>query len=414
MSLIKISRLVALLSIVLVFSIAIPKYYWMSLEKRTRSTKYIYSSLKHNFITIKSKNKGVIWCDDKGKEISRKEFESLAPLYYYRNLIYHGTMPDSIDGKRINIDDIKINTIFFSIKPQSILTSQIQLFPLMESRPDGPKLLMPKDFFRISERMEFINCETNQIEENLSNLFTNALIKVGFSFPAQQIWGNPSTMKPYDDGYFVLDASNHLFHLKKVKGHPVIHKVNLPSNIQPVYVFVSEMRLKEFHAVLITEKSEVYLISFDKYKLIKLPLEDYDYRTTQLRLNGTILTRTISLSSDKGVKVIVTDRNYKTINVASEMLVDKWETLPGKVLAAISPFSLTLTNSNTTFVNFYFRFAGLISLIGIIFSLIVYFVVDTKIREERKSSPVDYLFIVFTGVYGLIALLLIPDESWKV
>ncbi len=414
MKIIKFSRLVLLLTIVMVLSIIIPKYYWMAFEKRVRPTNFIYSSLKNNFISMNVKNKKMHLYDDKHREVSRREFESLAPLYYYRNLIYHGTMPDSINGFPVNMDEIKKNTIFFNIKSKDILTSQIQLFPLLESKPDGPKLNMPKDFFRIKDRMEFINCEKNKVEEAPTKLFTKALKDNGFVFPAEGIWGNPSTMKPYDDGYFVLDSGNNLFHIKKVKGKPVIHVKKLPSGIKPIYILITEMRLKEFHAVIITEKSEVYLVSFDNYKLIKLPIPEYDYRNTQLRFSGTILTRTILLSKDTLNSVVVTDRNYKPIASISEASVDKWATDAGTILKTVAPFSLALKNSNTTFVDFYFKLTGLLSLVGILLSLIVYFIIDTKFREERKSTKTDYLIILFTGVYGLIALLLVPDESWKI
>ena len=414
MKIIKFSRVILLLTIVMVFSIAVPKYYWMTFEKRVRPTNFIYSSLKNDFIKMKAIGKRVHWFDNKNREVSRKEFEKLAPLYYYRNLLYHGIMPDSLNGVKLDIDEIKKNTIFFNIKPKDILTSQIQLFPLIESKPDQPKLSMPKDFFRIKERMEFINCESNSVEEKPSLLFTNALKKKGFVFPAQGIWGNPSTMKPYDDGYFVIDSANKLFHIKKVKGEPVVNVKQLPENIHPVYILVTEIRLQEFHAVIITDKSEVYLVSFDNYKLVKLPISDYDYRNTQLRFSGNIFIRTILLSKDSGSEVIVTNRKYKTIATISESTVDKWETGAGTFLKAVAPFALSLRNSHTTFVNFYFKFTGIISLIGIILSLIVYFIIDSKFRTEKKSSAVDYILILFTGVYGLLALLLVPDESWKV
>ena len=414
MKLIKTSRIILLLSIVLVLSVVIPKYYWKMFEKKPKVPTYIYSSTVHDFISMNVINKSIHWLDNNGKKIIRREFEQLAPLYYYRTLMYHSLMPDSINGEKVDIEKIKLNTIFTNIKPADIQTSVIQLAPLIESKPDGPKLNMPKDFFRITERMEFINCESNSIEEAPSKLFTKALVKAGFTFPAKNFWGNPSTMKPYDDGYFILDSAGNLFHLLKVHGKPVINKINMPEGVKPVFISITEIRLREFHAIVVTEKSEVYLISFDHYKFIKLPLEEYNYKTMQFRMNGNIFTRTFTLIDNSSESIIVTNRNYEQIAEKKYRWINKWDTNSGKVFNALFPFTISLTSQDSTFVNFYFTYAGWITLIGIIGSLIFYFFYNIRRKEEKSNCFFDFVLIAFTGLYGLIAVLLIKDESWKV
>jgi hypothetical protein len=414
MKLIKTSRVILLLTIVLVLSVVVPKYYWKMFEKKPRVPSYIYSSKIHDFISMNVINKSIHWLDNKGVELPRKKFEQMAPLYYYRTLMYHSSMPDTINGWKVDIEKIKFNTIFTSIKPEDIQTPMIHLAPLLESKPDGPKLNMPKDFFRITDRMEFINCESNSVEEAMSKLFTDALVKAGFTFPAKNFWGNPSTMKPYDDGYFILDSADKLFHMKKVHGKPVVRKINMPNGVTPVFISVTEIRLREFHAIVVTEKSEVYLISFDNYKFIKLPLKEYNYRTMQLRMNGNVFTRTFTLLDDNSENIIVTNRNYEQIAVKKYSWIDKWDTESGEIFNALFPFTISLTNENSTFVNFYFTFAGWITLIGIIGSLIFYFFYNMRKKDEKSNCLFDFVLIAFTGIYGLIAVLLIKDESWKV
>ncbi len=414
MKLIKTSRIILLLSIVFVLSVVVPKYYWMMLAEKPKVPTYIYSSLVHDFITMKMINKSINRFDNNGVKVSRRKFEQLAPLYYYRSLMYHGKMPDSINGVKLNIEKIKLNTIFTSIKPEDIQTSMILLAPLIESKPDGPKLDMPKDFFRIADRMEFINCESNSVEERPSKVFTEALTKAGFTFPAKNFWGNPSTMKPYDDGYFILDSADNLFHLVKVHGKPIVYKIKMPEGIKPVFVSVTEMRLREFHAIVVTDKSEVYLISFDNYKFIKLPLTEYNYRTMQLRISGNIFFRTFTLMDNNSEKIIVTNRKYEQIASKQYSWTNKWDTGNGKVFSAFFPFTISLTNGDSTFVDFYFTFAGWIALIGIIGSLVFYFFFNLHKKEEKSNCLFDFVLIAFTGVYGLIAVLLIKDESWKI
>ena len=275
---VKISRIVLIITVIFVLSNIFPEYYWMTFEKHHPKPSIIYSALLNDFIqTVKRDNK-FYRLDNRGETVEKKEFEKLAPLFFYRSLYYYDAIPDSLNGVAINYKLIKRNAIFSQIKPSMIQTPVIKLTPLLESVPDGPRLSMPDDFFRITERMEFIDCETNEIIPELTESFTKALKAVKFSFPAKNFWGNPTIMKPFDEGYFVLDSDNNLFHIKRVHNKPLVNKVSLPANIVPVFINVTEMEIKEFYAIMITEKSEVYLISYDNYKLIKIPLENYDYR----------------------------------------------------------------------------------------------------------------------------------------
>ncbi len=410
----KFSRIVLMLVVIFVLSIVIPEYYWMAFEKKHSAPTIIYSSLVHDFLYFKRHNNKVERFDNKGRKIGKKKFERLAPLYFYRTLYYLGVMPDSIGNYKVDYKELKRNSIYTQIKPEMIQTPQIMLFPLIESVPDGPKLEMPDDFFRITKKMEFIDCEQNKIIPELTEKFTRKLKENGFSFPAEKIFGNPSVMKPFDEGYFVLDSKNKLFHIKRVHNNPFVKKVPLPEGVVPVFINVTEMELREFYGILIDEKSDVYLISYDNYKFIKLPVENYDYRTMKFKLQGTVLTRTLTVSSDTSVAVFVTDRNYNLIATRFESWHDKYETTAGKIIRATFPFSLELTSPYATYVDFYFHFSGVLALIGIIFSLIVYIVVQKKKGEEASQCKLDYVIIALTGVYGLIAALLIRDETWKI
>ena len=162
------------------------------------------------------------------------------------------------------------------IRPRSIDQPQIALYPLLESKPARFKLEMPKEYFRITDRMEFINAATNEIDETQTKLFTSRLVKAGFEFPAQQYFTNPTTRKAFDDGYFIVDNSGQLFHIKKINGKPFCVNTNIPKNFRIKYMLVKEMNLKEFHSIIFSETNEVYLLLYENYRLQKLPLEGFD------------------------------------------------------------------------------------------------------------------------------------------
>ena len=76
------------------------------------------------------------------------------------------------------------------------------------------RLEMPGDLFRLKDNIEFIDPETNTVKEEKSNLFMKVFIQKGFKFPAKRVAGNPSTRKAYDEGYFIIDSNDKIFHLK--------------------------------------------------------------------------------------------------------------------------------------------------------------------------------------------------------
>ncbi len=410
----KISRIVLIITVIFVLSYVFPEYYWMTFEKHHPTPNIIYSALLNDFVqTVKRDNK-IYRLDNRGNHVSKKEFEKLAPLFFYRSLYYYEAMPDSLNGVALSYKKIKRNAIFSQIKPSVIQTPVIKLSPLLESVPDGPRLSMPDDFFRITERMEFIDCETNEIIPELTESFTKALKAENFSFPAKNFWGNPNIMKPFDEGYFVLDSNNKLFHVKRVHNKPFVRNVPLPDGIVPVFINVTEMELREFYAIMITEKSEIYLISYNNYKLIKIPLENYDYRTMKFKLQGTLLYRAFTITSDTSIAVFVTDRKYNLINKYFQSWPDKYESAAGKIFEAIVPFSIELTSPHTNYVDFYIHFSNIFALTGIIFSLLFYIIYQKKKGDEASQCKLDYLIVLLTGIYGLTAVILIRDETWKV
>ncbi len=409
----KFSRIVLILTVVFVLSIIIPEYYWMAFEKHHSTPSVIYSAILKDFIKFQRINNKVFRYDNEGKIVNRQKFESLAPLYYYRTLSYLGTMPSEIDTYKVDLKDLRINTIYVQIKPKAIQTPQIKLFPLLESVPNGPKLAMPDDFFRINDKMEFIDCETNTVIPDLSEKFTKALIEHGFAFPAKKMFGNPTVMKPFDEGYFVIDAKDKLFHVKRIHNEPYVAEVPLPKGVVPVFVNVTEMELREFYGLLISETSDVYLISYDNYKLIKLPLKNYNYRYSQFRMQGNPLYRIFTVTNETSIDVIVTDRKYNFIDEYKETWANKYSSAAGKILNAFFPFTLELTSTKSEYVDFYWHFSDFTALIGMLFSLIVYFIVQFRKKEEATKCMLDYVIVFFTGIYGLIATLLIRDETWK-
>jgi hypothetical protein len=408
----KLSRYLIVLSIILVASVIFPEFYSMTFSHSFSSPHVYYSPVKKIFVKTVSYKREIKRLDSKGNEYTREEFERLTPLFSYRQLLYRNEMPDSIDGIPIDISLMRLNNIFITIKPTDVYRYTIPLNPLIESEPGRPDLQMPDDFFRITDKIEFIQCYSNKVKVKLSKLFNDALVNCGFNFPAKKFFGNPSTRKPFDEGFFIVDNNNNLFHMKRVKNKPYVKKVILPEGIKIEFIKVMEMNLKEFYGIVITEDNRLFLLMYDGYKFVELPSKGFDRKKMKLVFMGNQFYRIISFFAKNSVATFVTDRNYKLI--AENM--EKWKTdedfTVGKIADFIFPFKLEFTDVYNKYVNFNFTFSNSsFWIINLLFLFLLLFYFKRKRKNFTVSQSVDLIIVLLTGFYGFIAVLLIKDDD---
>jgi len=408
----KLSRYLLVITAIIVVSMVLPYFYSMLFYNSYPVPRVYFSPVSKDFIFTKAGVKDLLRYDRNGKSYTREEFERLTPLFNYRQLLYREEMPDSLNGIKLDIQDVKLNNVFYAIKPYEIFKYTIMLNPLIESAPGRPDLQMPHEFFRIDEKMEFLDCSTNKVKSEMSILFNNALIENGFGFPAKGVFGNPSTRKPFDEGYLVIDSNDKLFHLKRIQNKPFVRKVEIPEGIKIDYIYLRESNLREQYALFVTDENKIFIISYDNYKIIEVPSDGYDRKEMQLVIKGNIFYREIGFVSDKKVKTIVTDRNYKVINTYEETLKTNEDYLVGDISNYLFPFKLSLTNSDNLYVDFYTKFSDFRFLI-VSSILAVFYFIFTRKRENKSqlTQLLDTVIILFTGIYGLLAVVLIKLES---
>jgi len=408
----KIARYLLILSVIISFALVLPEFYSRLFYKSIPKTYVYYSSISKEFLTTQFQDGNFKRTDSKGNKITRDEFEILTPLFSYKQLLYKEVMPDTIQGVPIDIQELRLNGIYFSVRSSDIFSYNIPIAPLLESKPGRPDLKMPVEFIRIDDELEFIHCATNKVLPELSKLFNDELISKGFHFPAKRMFGNPTTRKPFDEGYFIIDDEGDFFHLKRVKDKPYVAKVTLPSDVKVQFVYVRENNLKEFYALMIAEDNRLFLITYDNYKIIELPSDGYDRTNFKLTFKGNLLYREVSFSNNNSIKSIITDRNYKVVDT----YYDKWESneesTVGIISKSIFPFSISLEDRNNSFIDFYVEASGFNYLYGNIIALLIGLVLfSTKFKRKTSTKIIDLLIILATGVYGLVAVLLIRDEN---
>jgi hypothetical protein len=410
----KTGRIFFISLIALILSVYLPSFYWMGFQKRIAEPSIYFSSITKDFFVRKPNytKKTTTFTDLKGNKYSRSQMDRLMPIYNYRVLSAKGMMPDSVQGKKIDLQELRLNTIFIKVRPKNYNTPVIPVYPLFESKPKRFALEMPDDFFRFTdERIEFISAESNRVNEEMTNRFTSALNKLGFSYPAKGVYGNPTTRKQFDEGYFVVDNGGMLFHLKLVRGKPYCRKIDIPDDMDIKYISVKELGLREFYGLLITEDNRLFLITYDNYKLQRLPDEEYNSDEDLILISGNIFYRMINIKKEGRLIQYVTDRKYNKIAQHEE----KWKTnddmAPGIISRYIFPFEVNLRTGTSDFVNLYFSYFSYKSVfanIVFVFLLLLFY----KKRRITVGKNIFNLVITFVaGIYGFFASLLLFDDE---
>lgn len=406
--LIKISRLSLIFITIFTLAIFLPDFYWKAFEPQISRPFAQYSPVLKDFLITKAGKQGAEYYDSKGNTYTRSEVDSLLPFFNARQLLFENRFPDSLDGRKIDPEEMRINNFALRISPSDINQHRIDLYPLFESQSGRVNLEMPKSFFRLTERVEFINAASNKIEEPISSIFTKALKDRGFQFPVQLIAGNPTTRKPFDEGYFIVDANSYLFHLKMVKGEPVVHPVTIPKDLKIKHLLVQEMNLREFFALLITRDSRIFLLGYPDYRLIEMPVADYDWNSTDIRIIGDLFYRNAMCYNETGLSCQVCDRNYQPVANYREWWRSRYQRKVGIIFDYLFPFSLRLRQDNSMFIGLYLRISGIRSLIGIGVALLLTWIFLTIRGFSLKRNWLEFVIVLVSGILGLMAIFLYP------
>ncbi len=408
---VKLSRFFLLLIVIFVAAIYIPEYYWLGFAERNQYPMAFYSPVLHDFLIGRYQDSRYYYKDSSGNKYSRKQVDTMLPFNNYRLLAAKGQMPDSVNGVKIELDEVRRNNGTIRVRAKDLDMPAIPLYPLFESKPPRLKLEMPKEFFRINQRFEFITAETNTIDEALSNRFTAALQQKNFTFPAKGIYGNPTTRKAFDEGYFIVDAEHKLYHVKKVHGKPYCAPIPVPAHLRIKNIIVKENELREQYGLLITEKSAVYYIMYDRYRLQKLPLKQYDSSKDQLIILSDLFYRVCNVVSDTTLNSVVTDRKYQPIGYYKESWPGPEKSLAGIASRYLFPFRLELTKSISRYVDFYFEGYHTQAL----FANILFVLLTLGLMKKRNvlipRKWYDLALVLITGVYGFLAVLIFENTD---
>lgn len=401
----------------LLLAIWLPPAWDLLFGYRFGKTQLFYSPVIERFVYTEQLGEGhqFVYRDQDGRDYSREEFEALIPFIYYKNMELWGRLPLTLGGQSFDKAAIVAERQVMELKPDELPghAPRIPLFPLLESNPERAGLSFPEDILRPAARLEFIDSDSNRLDPATTDVFTQALSAAGFRFPVRATFGRVSILKPFDAGYFLLDDEGALFHLRRRDGAPVVAAVPLPDGLRVRYIKVVENKRRELLGFLLAEDDRLYLMRERDDGLIPLELPGYRPDHMAFKLIFDPLQRTAIYSDRETVQAVVMDRDYRPLDQYARRMAMADPRPVDRLWEMLAPFSLELHDPDRRYLALDLRVHGPAALIGVALSLLLALEV-LRLRGLRLIRAwMDLLLIIPTGLYGLLALILIPPERGR-
>ena len=275
----------------------LPWAYNFAFYKPERTPFTLWSCVVGDFAVVDFVGDGIVRRDRGGRTYTDREFDSILPTFYARQLLNDERFPDSLCGVAVTPRLLQSENFMFRSTPAEINKPRTGLY----------------DVFRItSSGIEFVVMATNRIDRGKSDRFTEAMTRKGFRFPALAVAGNPSTRKEYDEGYLLLDASWQLFHLKQVKGRPYVRAIDLLTDTE-----------NGFH-----------VLSKPSYEIVRVGIPGWNPESESLTVIGNMFDWTVRVTGAGADRYYAVDarREYRLID--SMVYGSERTPLPGLVFTS--------------------------------------------------------------------------------
>ena len=409
---VRLSRYFLVVATIIVASVILPSLYWISFDKNVSSPFVVYSAKLNDFIVLQRTDEGVKRFDTKGNEYTMKEYEEALPIFYYRQLTMDGIMPDSLKGEPLETSLISHESFTNRMKAKDFVSPSYGMFPLIESESGRVSLTLPLDLFRINKYgIEFIDAKSNKLMREKSDLFTAEFISRGFTFPADIISGIPTTRKSSEEGYFITDNKGELFHLKMVLGEPRIRHVEMLNPIKIKYISCVDNKTREYYCYIISESNQVYLLEYDTYQLTEVAFNGYIPEKHMLSVYGNMFYKTFIVTADSYVEAFVFDKDYILCDTYKLEWNNKMQLPSGIISEIIFPFTLKMRVSTSSFIDTNFKRSNLpYAILLNVILVFVSFLMFKKRKLSYKDYALDLLIVLFSGVFGFLAINIIPNK----
>lgn len=419
------ARYAIILPAIFVLAVYLPMLFDLGFGERVKKTHMFYSPVIKKFVwrdkLLNPAKEGLeevhhaqfVQKDQDGKRYTRQEFEKLLPFIYYKNMELWDLLPLELEGRTFDKKAIRASRQVIELKPKQVAgrSPDDDIYPLIESQPGSARLVFPEDRFRLHHEMEFINADFNQRDDELSKKYTQALLHAGFVFPARLAAGRNTILKPFEGGFFLVDDGGAVFHLKRVKDQPKVVKTPIDPALGIRSIKVAENRRREFHGLALAKDGRLFLISYDDYALIPLPLKGYDPEYMDFKLIINPLFRTATYSDDKTIRAVVMDTAYQPLDRYQHTMPGAGLTDAQRIFSYMVPFRINLEDPNSGYLTLDIKCHGWRSLIAVALAMLVFLIINFKRRRKGVSLVADGVLVLLSGLYGLTMVLILPADD---
>ncbi|PID88454.1 MAG: hypothetical protein CSB06_00145 [Bacteroidia bacterium] len=375
-----------------------------------------YSAVNHHFCGIErtGESREIVRKDfSTGETFALDSFDHVLPFLFYRQLSADGLWTDTVSGRYVSLKEVNQKNFFFKQNPKDKNTPFIGLYPLFESSSGRVQLKMPKDMFRLKDDIAFIAPENNRVDIEKSQRFRKVFKAIDFAFPARVVAGLPSPRKPYDEGFFIIDAGDQLYHFKMIQGNPFLKRIKLPEGCIPSAFVPYPPKDRSFYGFLVDTKKRFYVLTTRNYELQPLSCGAVDMNKQLITIAGNPHYWTMRLIRPDKENLFAFEASDKS-RKASRQFIETPETPETpetqSYTAYLFPFTLRWTDPLSRYISPQFSIGKYpVLFLNVAFMLIFIFLVARKQSLRKKALPA--LWILLTGVFGFISLILLQERE---
>jgi hypothetical protein len=249
-----------------------------------------------------------------GEKMSFKDFKVALPFVYWRDLQIQGMLPITIKNQEFNANSIKKERLSLAYSPSLLKSPRIGLYPLFNPDPKVGMIPFPDVAIHIgTDRLRAYH-HHGSIDESLTNELNNTLLEAKFIFPAKNIWGKFTNLKPFDLGLFLQDSKNKLYRL--VRYGDVLHVSPIPTPEKLEYLHISENARKQIAGFGIGESGQFYILKQDGFEFVPLELPHFNHNTMDLQFLSDPLHNIVRYDDGKEYFIRIFSKNFSPLKFA--------------------------------------------------------------------------------------------------
>lgn len=344
-----------------------------------------------------------------GVEITREERDSLVPQLFYKELLAHDNLPDTIAGLEVNAQELRTHELNLNTTARDLVKRNPGVWMMMESMPERVELSDADQVFRFTadNRIEFVDMATNTVNQSRSKRFTETLTNRGFSFPGRELSANVTSRKQYDEGYLMIDNAGKLFHVKQQAGRPYVAAIKMPNDVKAAHVFITEEMNRAILGFVTDIDNNIYLIERDGYAVYHLPIGTVDPTKENILVMGNMFNIAFRFSSDSAShwRAVARDNNgYKCLGSYD---FTRERTTAARVADYIFPFTLSYTSNYDSLA--YPRIARW-SWQALALNILLMLVLVAAYRRSNRNTIIAMAAVTLVcGLYAFIPFMLLRD-----